>query len=165
MKTYILLIIGLIGFFISDFQLGKYAEGYQIFNKKLPFGFELKIDENNEYKIVEEGFIHIISNGQEIKLQNGISLKVLKLLKYAVKNNQLFVYVKTCQGNKRLEIKLDQKRAKGTQLVFLNIVYDQFIDWLNLEQKISFLNLFHFLCQILSVYLMLKILYFNIKKN
>lgn len=165
MKTYILLIITLIAFSVSDFQLGKYAKGYQIFNGKLPFEFELKTDDNEGYKIVEEGFIHIISSNQDIKLQNGTELKVLKLLKYGLINNHLFVNVKTNKGNKVVEIKIDRKRAKGTQIVFSDIVSNEIIDWGNLEKNISFLSIFHFFCQILSIILILKILYNKLNRK
>lgn len=140
--------------FVSDFQLGKHAKGYQFFNKKLPFGFELKKDDDDQYKIVEEGFINIISRNQEITLENGEIINIQKLLKYTTKNNVLFVYVKTDKGNRVIEILIDKKRARGTQLVFSDIKdYNYNIDWINLEKNLLLLTILHFLFQVLFLVL------------
>ena len=95
MKIFLSLITIVIGFLFSDYQLDKYGRGYHIFNYRLPYGFELKLDEINQYKIVEDGFIHIVSSGQKIELEDSTVRNISKLLKYGVEDNILFVYINT----------------------------------------------------------------------
>ena len=143
MKIFLSLITIVIGFLFSDYQLDKYGRGYHIFNYRLPYGFELKLDEINQYKIVEDGFIHIVSSGQKIELEDNI----------------LFVYINTEKGNENIKIYIDEKKPKGKQLVY-SLCNDKNIKWIDLEENLKFLIISHFLFQILIIMILVK-LYLN----
>jgi|GEM_PF-1573854 hypothetical protein len=159
MKIFLSLITIVIGFLFSDYQLDKYGRGYHIFNYRLPYGFELKLDEINQYKIVEDGFIHIVSSGQKIELEDSTVRNISKLLKYGVEDNILFVYINTEKGNENIKIYIDEKKPKGKQLVY-SLCNDKNIKWIDLEENLKFLIISHFLFQILIIMILVK-LYLN----
>lgn len=117
------LVICLLATVIFDFWLSRFGQATFIFKAKLPQGITIKYDKLQGYKILEEGFIHILDE-RTIHGRDTIDA----ILAYHATEYDVFVKSKTTAGkilylhvhvlessSRKLKYELEEYRSKGNE--------------------------------------------------
>lgn len=126
----------LISLLSLDFSLSYYGRNYSVMEVSLPFGFNTDYDNEDGFKIEDEGFIQILGKGDDV---NNVC-KINRIKRYTFNTNSIYCEVDDQIGkNHILQITYDHKRKKGDRLIY-NFVklkeINENLYWFNLDGHI-----------------------------